>query len=122
VRNKIAEDRTRGLGHRRRRVSANTNAETGPDDHRSPGTKRAKGFRSHLARGFQDRRPQGFGLPLGRAFLVGDAANVHGPAGGQVMNTGMQDASLNRLKVSARSPDRLTANRSDQNWIRIVSW
>jgi hypothetical protein len=28
----------------------------------------------------------------GRAFLCGDAAHVHSPAGGQGMNTGMQDA------------------------------
>jgi len=28
----------------------------------------------------------------GRAFLLGDAARVHSPAGGQGMNTGMQDA------------------------------
>ena len=28
----------------------------------------------------------------GRCFLVGDAAHVHSPAGGQGMNTGMQDA------------------------------
>ena len=28
----------------------------------------------------------------GRAFLVGDAAHVHSPAGGQGMNTGIQDA------------------------------
>lgn len=28
----------------------------------------------------------------GRIFLVGDAAHVHSPAGGQGMNTGMQDA------------------------------
>jgi 2-polyprenyl-6-methoxyphenol hydroxylase-like FAD-dependent oxidoreductase len=28
----------------------------------------------------------------GRAFLMGDAAHIHSPAGGQGMNTGMQDA------------------------------
>jgi 2-polyprenyl-6-methoxyphenol hydroxylase-like FAD-dependent oxidoreductase len=29
---------------------------------------------------------------IGRAFLAGDAAHVHSPAGGQGLNTGMQDA------------------------------
>src|SRR5262249_56217993 len=28
----------------------------------------------------------------GRVFLSGDAAHIHSPAGGQGMNTGMQDA------------------------------
>jgi len=31
-------------------------------------------------------------LRIGRVFLCGDAAHIHSPAGGQGMNTGMQDA------------------------------
>jgi 2-polyprenyl-6-methoxyphenol hydroxylase-like FAD-dependent oxidoreductase len=31
-------------------------------------------------------------LRKGRVFIAGDAANIHSPAGGQGMNTGMQDA------------------------------
>jgi 2-polyprenyl-6-methoxyphenol hydroxylase-like FAD-dependent oxidoreductase len=37
-----------------------------------------------------DRKVRDF--RLGRIFLAGDAAHVHSPAGGQGMNTGMQDA------------------------------
>jgi hypothetical protein len=40
----------------------------------------------------------------GRVFLAGDAAHVHSPAGGQGMNTGMQDA-LNLAWKLAFSPD-----------------
>lgn len=36
-----------------------------------------------------------------RAFLVGDAAHVHSPAGGQGMNTGMQDAVNLGWKIAA---------------------
>jgi 2-polyprenyl-6-methoxyphenol hydroxylase-like FAD-dependent oxidoreductase len=37
----------------------------------------------------------------GRAFLCGDAAHVHSPAGGQGMNTGMQDAFNLAWKLAA---------------------
>ena len=41
-------------------------------------------FQIHLAQATQYR--------WGRIFLAGDAAHIHSPAGGQGMNTGMQDA------------------------------
>ena len=47
----------------------------------------------------------------GRAFLLGDAAHIHSPAGGQGMNTGIGDA-INlawklAMVVAGRAPDRL---------------
>jgi 2-polyprenyl-6-methoxyphenol hydroxylase-like FAD-dependent oxidoreductase len=47
----------------------------------------------------------------GRAFLIGDAAHIHSPAGGQGMNTGIGDAINLAWKlawvVSGRAPDAL---------------
>lgn len=42
--------------------------------------------------GINERRAPTF-QHQGRIFLTGDAAHVHSPAGGQGMNTGLQDAS-----------------------------
>ena len=54
----------------------------------------------------------------GRAFLVGDAAHVHSPAGGQGLNTGMQDA-FNlawklALVVRKTCPERLLDSYSQE--------
>ncbi|MBC9718676.1 FAD-dependent oxidoreductase [Streptomyces sp. TRM66268-LWL] len=47
----------------------------------------------------------------GRVFLAGDAAHTHSPAGGQGMNTGLQDANNLGWKLAAvldgRAPDSL---------------
>jgi 2-polyprenyl-6-methoxyphenol hydroxylase-like FAD-dependent oxidoreductase len=47
----------------------------------------------------------------GRVFLAGDAAHIHSPAGGQGMNTGMQDAYNLTWKLAlvhaGRAPERL---------------
>ncbi len=59
-------------------------------DERGPGGVRLSeavwlaGFRIHERKVADYRR--------GRVFLAGDAAHIHSPAGGQGMNTGMQDA------------------------------
>jgi hypothetical protein len=48
---------------------------------------------------------------VGRTFLVGDAAHVHYPAGGQGFNVGLQDATSLAWKLAAEvhgwAPDRL---------------
>jgi hypothetical protein len=43
---------------------------------------------------------------VGRAFLAGDAAHVHSPAGGQGMNTGIQDAANLGWKLAAVTAGR----------------
>ena len=56
----------------------------------------------------------------GRVFLVGDAAHIHSPAGGQGMNTGMQDAvnlawKLALVRRGAAAPRLLDSYSSERN-------
>ncbi|AKS31458.1 FAD-dependent monooxygenase [Mycolicibacterium goodii] len=53
----------------------------------------------------------------GRVFLVGDAAHVHSPMGGQGMNTGIQDAVNLAWKIDAvlgGAPERLLDTYQDE--------
>ena len=47
----------------------------------------------------------------GRAFLLGDAAHIHSPVGGQGMNTGIGDAVNLAWKLAARAHGRRRARR-----------
>ena len=49
----------------------------------------------------------------GRVFLAGDAAHVHSPAGGQGMNTGLQDAANLGWKLAAAVQGRAPAGLLD---------
>jgi 2-polyprenyl-6-methoxyphenol hydroxylase-like FAD-dependent oxidoreductase len=79
--------RTTGAGHPPDPTLAQVQAIV---DERGPGGVRLSdpvwlaGFRIHERKVSDYRR--------GRVFLAGDAAHIHSPAGGQGMNTGMQDA------------------------------
>ncbi len=50
---------------------------------------------------FHSEERQATRYRVGRAFLAGDAAHVHSPAGGQGMNTGLQDAANLGWKLAA---------------------
>jgi 2-polyprenyl-6-methoxyphenol hydroxylase-like FAD-dependent oxidoreductase len=50
---------------------------------------------------------------VGRVFLAGDAAHVHSPAGGQGMNTGLQDAANLGWKLAAAVRGRAPAGLLD---------
>ncbi|MGV9295311.1 FAD-dependent monooxygenase [Amycolatopsis sp. NPDC003676] len=50
----------------------------------------------------------------GRVFLAGDAAHVHSPAGGQGMNTGIQDAHNLGWKLAAASPALLDTYEAER--------
>ncbi|MGC2655872.1 MAG: FAD-dependent monooxygenase [Mycobacterium sp.] len=57
--------------------------------------------RSHWLTSFEIHHGRVPAYRWGRAFLAGDAAHIHSPAGGQGMNTGMQDAFNLAWKLAA---------------------
>ena len=57
--------------------------------------------RSHWLTSFEIRHARVPAYRFGRVFLAGDAAHIHSPAGGQGMNTGMQDAFNLAWKLAA---------------------
>lgn len=58
-------------------------------------------LRSHWLTGFEIHHARVPAFRWGRVFLAGDAAHIHSPAGGQGMNTGMQDAFNLAWKLTA---------------------
>jgi 2-polyprenyl-6-methoxyphenol hydroxylase-like FAD-dependent oxidoreductase len=56
----------------------------------------------------------------GRAFVAGDAAHIHSPAGGQGMNTGLQDAANLAWKLAAvlkgGAPEALLDTYHSERW------
>ncbi|MFD7412878.1 FAD-dependent monooxygenase [Kitasatospora purpeofusca] len=83
--------------------SAEAGTEAGAEPDTSPeGVRRTVAARTHLpesalgrvhwASGFRPRTALAERFREGRVFLAGDAAHLHSPAGGQGLNTGIQDA------------------------------
>ena len=59
---------------------------------------------AHWMTSFEIHHGQVARYRVGRAFLAGDAAHIHSPAGGQGMNTGIQDAFNLAWKLAADDP------------------
>jgi 3-(3-hydroxy-phenyl)propionate hydroxylase len=68
-------------------------------DERGPGGLRLRD--PEWTSGFRVHRRQAERFSVGRVFLVGDAAHVHSPTGGQGLNTGLQDAHNLAWKLAA---------------------
>jgi 2-polyprenyl-6-methoxyphenol hydroxylase-like FAD-dependent oxidoreductase len=85
--------------------------------------QRTAGFRLESARWitlFEIHHAQVPRYRVGRAFLAGDAAHVHSPAGGQGMNTGIQDAfnlgwKLAQAATDGQSPGLLDSYNAERH-------
>jgi 2-polyprenyl-6-methoxyphenol hydroxylase-like FAD-dependent oxidoreductase len=75
-----------------------------PDELQAILDRRIGGIRvvqSHWLTNFEIRHARVRAYRWGRVFLAGDAAHIHSPAGGQGMNTGMQDVFNLAWKLAA---------------------
>ena len=91
-------------------------AEPTIEDVQSNADARAEGIRStasHWLTVFEIHHGQVDAYRHGRVFLAGDAAHIHSPAGGQGMNTGMQDAFNLAWKLDLAARGRATETLLD---------
>jgi 2-polyprenyl-6-methoxyphenol hydroxylase-like FAD-dependent oxidoreductase len=91
--------------------NALTDTEPTVDDVQAMADARGEGVRitgSHWIAIFEIHHGQVAAYRHGRVFLAGDAAHIHSPAGGQGMNTGMQDAFNLAWKLDLAARGRAT--------------
>ncbi|MFE2632667.1 FAD-dependent oxidoreductase [Streptomyces sp. NPDC004562] len=78
-------------------------------DERVPG--QATAHEVHWSSRFRVHHRVADSYRAGRLFLAGDAAHVHSPAGGQGMNTGIQDGYALGRALASGTPDAYEATR-----------
>ncbi|WP_419997039.1 FAD-dependent monooxygenase [Streptomyces boninensis] len=111
----------RVIGWDRRRNVPDTEPLELPEVREVARTALGRDFGMHDARWmsrFHSDERQAPSYRVGRTFLAGDAAHVHTPAGGQGMNTGLQDAANLSWKLStalAGGPDLLHSYEAERH-------
>ncbi|MET0899977.1 MAG: FAD-dependent monooxygenase [Mycobacterium sp.] len=100
----MINDRMRVIAQTRSAADEPLKLHPTPDEVQAVLDRRVGGItvhRSHWLTSFEVHHAQVPAYRWGRVFLAGDAAHIHSPAGGQGMNTGMQDAFNLAWKLAA---------------------